>query len=149
MRISDAASGNSGSWMGTGLADADWVRLGIYSREMYHERRAFGSEKRRCTRKIAAGCYTITYTVSNIRPRRGGQGGGIGQLEGGIATKKGSRFIAGALVEAEPIVFLEFHEFFRFAPVADLDANEIQSVSEAGDREGNLGAVQVFPEAVG
>jgi hypothetical protein len=39
MQISDAASGKSG----TGQADADRARLGIYSGKMYHYLRSFGS----------------------------------------------------------------------------------------------------------
>jgi len=42
------------------------ARLGIMSREMYHKRWPFGSEKRRCRRKTCRGGYTITYSVSKV-----------------------------------------------------------------------------------
>jgi len=44
--ISDAASANSGSWIGTGQLEAGRARLGMISREMYHKPRGFGSENR-------------------------------------------------------------------------------------------------------
>jgi len=63
---SDAASGNSRSWIGTEQLKVGCARLGMYPREMYHKRWPFGSEKRRCRRKTCRGRYTITYSVSKV-----------------------------------------------------------------------------------